>query len=106
MKTYAETKGQKPFDWNAFLTNPPEFESPDHDAATDLSSRWVTCACGNLCDAIPRLEHLEGRPQDRELAELGTMFTDNIEDANWPQARQTLAAIEARSAQLLKELQS
>lgn len=39
------------------------------------SMDWVTCACGNLCDAIPRDYSIgNGQPQDSELSHLGGAF--------------------------------
>lgn len=101
-KTYAETQGEAPIDWNKFLANPPEKDSYDHMVAADLSGEWVTCACGNQCAIIPRHEY-KGSPMDAELAKLGLDFCDDICEARWPVARATLAAIEARSAVLIRE---
>ena len=102
MKTYAETQGKKKFDWNAFLENPPERRSLRHRRATDLSGQWVTCACGNQCDIIPR--SASGTPFDNELESLGFSFHALIDDGQWDLAKNTLNLIEKRSSELIAEL--
>jgi len=102
MKTYSETKGKEPFDWNAFLENPPRRRSLRHRMAMDLSGQWVTCACGNLCDIIPRTPF--GIPLDYHLEHLGIMFYSDIKDALWERAKNTLNLIEKRSSELIAEL--
>ena len=99
MKTYSETQGKKIFDWNAFLENPPERRSLRHRRATDLSGRWVTCACGNLCDIIPRSAF--GIPFDNELEMLGIRFHALIDDGEWENAKNTLNMIEKRSQEII-----
>ena len=102
MKKYTETQGQESFDWNAFLDNPPEKGSEEHLDACDLSQDWITCACGNLCDIIPRSP--SGRPKDYRLQMFGGMFYREIKDGQWQQAKSTLLTIEKRSAELIAEL--
>jgi hypothetical protein len=102
MKTYSETKGKEAFDWNKFLKNPPEYLSNEHDIACNLAADWVTCACGNLCDIIPRSPI--GRPSDRELEILGVHFHYSIKGADFMRAKETLAKIEKRSEELIFEL--
>ena len=115
MRTYAETRGKPPFDWNAFLSL-DEFPNDELADAVTLSGQWVTCACGNLCDALPRRD--DGEPLDADLADLGWEFhstiismdahhsEDNLEGTlKWRDtARSILALIEARSVVLLKPL--
>ena len=115
MKTYAESTGNDPFDWNAFLAK-DEFTEAELIKALDLAGEWVTCACGNLCDAIPRLAN--GMPIDCELELLGCNFHEAILSMethhSWDdfeaalkkrdKARHILAMIEARSIELLKPL--
>jgi hypothetical protein len=103
MKTYAETQGQESFDWNKFLENPPKKGSPEHLDACDLAEAWITCACGNLCDIIPRCP-LRGRPIDDYLERLGISFNNNIQDARYDCAKEILAGIENRSAEIIFEL--
>jgi hypothetical protein len=102
MKNYAETQGQESFDWNKFLENPPEKGSEEHLEACDLADAWVTCACGNLCDIIPRSPL--GRPIDDYLELLGIVFNNNIQDAEYDAAKKILARIENRSAEIIFEL--
>lgn len=115
MKTFAETKGEPPFDWNAFLAK-DQFTEDEMIKALDLSGEWVTCACGNLCAALPRTP--DGEPLDCELAKLGCEFNEAIcsmeafhrwintkEIIKWrDKARGILAQIEKRSIELLKPL--
>lgn len=101
-QTYAEAEGEKPFYWNKALANPPEIDSPRHEEMTNKAADLVTCACGNQCSALPRLIH--GVPKDARLSDLGLDFSFEIEAANWPAARATLAKIEARSAELLADM--
>ena len=102
MITYAEKKGEKPFDWNKFLENPPEWGWEEHLDACDLSCQWVTCACGNQCDIIPR--YPIGSPVDEELQYMGIDFDCEIKRAKWQKAKEILAKIEKRSAELIFEL--
>ena len=113
MKTFAETKGEPPFDWNAFLAQ-DEFSNEELTDAMILAGEWVTCACGNLCLTLPR-QHA-GQPLDDDLADLGFEFDEAIRlmeaARSWDdleatlkwrdKARGILALIEARSTELLK----
>ena len=96
---YSQHKTGDVFDWNAFLA------STDHDTdawneAYEYSGSWVTCACGNQCAVLPR--DSEGEPCDKLLSKLGFDFHTAIGDEDALQARAILAAIERRSAYLLK----
>jgi hypothetical protein len=102
MKNYAETKGERAFDWNALLENPPEYLSNKHNRACDLSSEWVTCACGNLCDIIPRSPL--GCPIDEQLESLGVNFYYAVKEGDFMGAKEILAKIEKRSEELIFEL--
>jgi hypothetical protein len=102
MKNYSETKGEKSFDWNKFLENPPEYLSEEHLEACDLSCEWVTCACGNLCDIIPR--YPIGSPVDEELQYMGIDFDCEIKRADFMRAKEILAKIERRSEEIIFEL--
>lgn len=101
MKTYAESKGYKPFDWNEFL-NKENITEEEWDNSTKLAQDWVTCACGNQCDIIPRND--DGDPKDWELTTLGYAFFKHIESRRIDDAKQILKAIEKRSAYLIDEL--
>lgn len=117
MKTYAESVGEKPFNWlewlDASIAKLPS--SGDLEEKSELANGWPTCACGNLCDVLLR-DH-NGAPRDVKLRELGVVFVDLIESAytqrdfsDWDvendlkAARTTFLEIEARAAELLATL--
>ena len=103
MKTYAEQKYRKPFNWNAFLdkalTEP--VSEQEHEEVSRLSGNFITCACGNQCETIPRYN--DGTPLDDHLENLGMDFYDDICKGNYQRAKSTLSEIEKRSAFLIKE---
>lgn len=101
MKTYAESEGKEPFDWSEFL-NKENITEEEWTNAYLLSNEWVTCACGNQCDLIPRND--DGIPKDLELNLLGCFFHNHIASRRIDDAKQTLKAIEKRSAYLIDEL--
>lgn len=103
MTTYTATQQQEPFDWNKALDE--AIAEPEKADEADLLSRaasWTTCAVGSLCDKIPRSPL--GQPEDDLLWELGGQFYSEIDDRQYPAAKHTLSLIEARSAELLKNL--
>ena len=102
MRTYVESQNQKPFNWNTFIKKAIAVEVTKGEVkeATKLCQSWVTCACGNQCDAIPRNEL--GAPKDDYLQNLGMHFMYLIRDHEWIQAKDTLEEIECRSIKLLK----
>jgi hypothetical protein len=117
-KTYAESAGRPPFDWNLFLRK-KRYTEQEMEKACQLSCAWVTCAVGNLCDAIPRGRG--GIPVDARLHYLGNQFTKQINHSlqqSWLgnggspstgirlKCLKTLAAIEQRSTQLLNPTSS
>jgi len=102
MKTYSETWGKKPFDWNKFLQNPPEKGSEEHKLAIYLAGNWVTCAFGVQCSLIPR--NPEGMPYDNISKMLGEKFNLKIRGCFWPEAKDVLGKIEKRSAEIIKGL--
>jgi|SRR6478609_3074935 len=80
--SYAEKNNQPTFDWNHFLRQ-PDHTYQEISYATSLASQWVTCACGNLCEILPRIKQSEdsyrkGQPTDRYLADLGISFYEAI----------------------------
>jgi hypothetical protein len=101
-KTYAEANGAAPFDWNAFLSIGHTEE--EWEAANVLSQEWVTCACGNQCDALPRNRH--GEPLDPELFWAGNEFNSAIHERDMAEAQRILAKIEKRTGHLLAMLNS
>lgn len=113
MKTYSEAQTGKTFDWNAFL-NKETYTTQELKNAYLLSEEWVTCACGNQCEVIPRDEI--GKPLDEELANLGWRFTGFIHAMKMSHdtvnerfensrklAQATLLKIEKRSITLINE---
>lgn len=101
MKTYSESKGEEPFNWNEFL-NKENITEEEWDNAESLADSWVTCACGNQCDVIPR--DYFGEPKDWELFKLGNNFAKAIESKNINSAKEILKDIEERSAYLINEI--
>lgn len=99
-KTYAETQNEAPFDWNKALANPPDYRSEEHDRLAEKAESWTTCACGNQCAIIPRFG---ARPEDAILASLGLSFYDEVSNGEWEKSKETLQAIEARSAILIQQ---
>ena len=68
----------------------------------DVAGNWETCACGELCKALPK--DILNRPVDKELLEHGNIFSFCIKNRQWNHAKVVLEQIEKRTAQLLKEL--
>lgn len=106
-KTYAETQGATPFDWNAALNAAIEKE-PTRQKRFELeekASSWVTCACGNTCAIIPRsrYKYTNDAPVDVELLELGLWFNTSVVNQNWNKAKVILQQIELRADVLIKE---
>jgi len=92
--------------WHQVLSNPPPdiFTSDGNKRQRELgkaAGEWVTCACGNLCDAIPRINR--GAPEDFYLQRYGIQFSYAIDNQDWPKARVLLMQIETRSQFLLHE---
>lgn len=108
MKTYTETQGEKPFNWNEAIQRGIDGliveYSEEHELLIKLSQSWVTCPCGNQCDVIPRIEG--GVPEDDKLSDLGVSFSMEVEDFEWKEAKEILARIEKRSAELINEINS
>ncbi len=76
---YSQKELDEPFDWSAFLQK-TEFTPKETEDAFFLSGSWVTCACGNQCDVIPR--DFKGEPEDCALHELGMVFYRHIRGMN------------------------
>lgn len=107
MKTQPDFKVSKPdaFNWFEEIQKLPVMTLDEHVKALRRAESWTTCACGNLCDAIPRDQETK-KPLDKDLAGLGMNFIDAISyrDVEW--AYDTLTAIERRAAEILAELES
>jgi hypothetical protein len=69
------------FCWFEFLNQPKNnFSKEDLEDACALSRSWITCACGQLCDSLPRHEN-SNAPIDPILTHLGLDFMENINNA-------------------------
>jgi len=98
------------FDWFAFLDQDIESISQDHlEEANSLADNWVTCACGQLCAALPR--DRGNCPEDEKLYELGMDFAYKISEVLDTQSNivkneavEILKAIEARTTLLLEQM--
>lgn len=106
MKTYSEKMGKKTFNWFDAIEKMRSGEIKDDSKAhwnlIRWSKDWVTCACGNQDARIKRGE--DGAPIDDELRMLGLIFHGDIEWFRPNDALDILHTIEARSAELLKEI--
>jgi len=106
MTTYSEKNGRSPFNWTKFLDRAINGKATFSEklSAFHRSTSWVTCACGNQCNIIPRDEF--GAPLDSTLRELGSPFngfTDAISKEDYKKAKSLLLKIEKRSAYLIKK---
>lgn len=101
MKTYVETQNEKPFDWLEALSQ-EEIPKDEWEYLAHLSGRWVTCACGNQCDIIPRFP--DGAPIDEKLHNLGMTFHSWILRENKEEAINVLKRIEKRSKELIIQI--
>lgn len=100
MKTYAELNETEPFNWFEALNA----KDIDWVELGNKASSWVTCACGNQCDIIPR--KYNGQPADTILAALGGRdgFYGAVKNKNRIDALYYLEAIEQRSAFLINKI--
>jgi len=69
-----------------------------------LSSKWVTCACGEQDPRIPRRPELNNIPMDTELRNYGVEFCNAVYRNNPGAAAKVLGCIETRAAQILSDL--
>lgn len=98
------------FDWFAFLNQDMKLVSEDHlEEANALADNWVTCACGQLCEALPRGSG--NCPEDEKLYELGMDFAHTMSEVLHGQSNiardeavEILKAIEARTTLLLQKM--
>ncbi len=105
MKTYAESNSKPPFDWRKALQNAlaQEPEEEHYEAMMKLAADWVTCACGNQCEIIPRDN--KGAPHDLVLSNAGGNegFVRALRNRSWDDALNIIELIELRSAYLIKK---
>lgn len=103
-KTFSETVGLAPFDWRKELLAQQDGKGTKNKYwLYKRASAWITCACGNQCAIIPRID---GVPKDSLLRGLGACFYVDIIAEQWSKALTTLDQIESRAAILIaQELQ-
>lgn len=89
------------FNWYTELENAIKEEPTEQKYAElkAMSRNWVTCACGQLCKALPR--RACGGPQDQALFNYGTLFVIRILDREFGLALDTLNLIEKQTIYLL-----
>ena len=108
MKTYSELKDVAPIDWNKQLDIMISGEGDNYqgmaEQLTDRAGSWVTCACGNQCDIIPRRP--DGQPFDELLASMGDTFYLFVKGEKWQDAKDLLFQIEERSELLIRRLEA
>jgi hypothetical protein len=103
----AKKKTKRGFNWlvklNALVRRKrPLTDNEQYDLETKAGS-WPTCACGQLCQALPRISH-SATPLDKTLQRLGLSFYSRIQHSRWSDALVAFRKIEKRSAKLLKEM--
>ena len=98
MITYSERWGKGKFDWYEAL----RCDKPNWTYLTNLSSSWVTCACGNQCDIIPRSVFYIGEPKDQLLRDLGMYFTRAVKNKDVEAAVDILDRIEFRALEIME----
>lgn len=105
--TYSEQEGRPAIDWRRFLEDMIAGRESFMGwfVAMEHALDWVTCACGNQCSAIPR-DRILGCPLDTVLCNLGRDFADCIEAYDWEEANNILDEIEARSTEILREMEA
>ena len=89
------------WDWYAYLNASKEIKENFSDKAEDLSGNWTTCACGQVCDVLPK--NYDKAPTDYEANILGNDFCELIFSQDWENAKNTLDKIEARTIFLLQQ---
>lgn len=103
MLRYAESRNQPLVNWWAIIADGQRTGRESTLEEHMLSGSYVTCACGQQCDKIPRFAH-SGVPKDRVLSNLGLDFCSAIVDSEWSLAQDLLLLIEKRSSLLLEGL--
>ncbi|MGK0464816.1 hypothetical protein [Clostridium sp.] len=91
----------KKWDWYKYLDSSEAIKQKYFTDALSKSCDWVTCACGQLCNLLPKDDCKV--PKDHELANLGVDFCDLIELCEWEEAIKTLDQIEIRTKFLLEQ---
>lgn len=92
----------QPFNWLEVLGALAKGAELAPGSATTLRLRagnWPSCACGELCQALPK--GANGCPRDTLLYDLGLRFSGRVSAQDWRGARRTFKQIEERVAELL-----
>lgn len=92
------------FNWLTVLTelsDGKEITNSRYHQLSSMAGGWPTCACGQLCDALPRGQM--GEPRDSKLRYWGAQFADQVDQKKWCLALATFQKIEARTTELLIE---
>jgi hypothetical protein len=93
--------GTPEFNWLACLelcvATPP---TTHHHTLQQMSAHWPSCACGELCQSLPRFA--TGEPADATLKQLGLDFSAVIYNQHWDLALEVFKKIERRTTQLLE----
>ena len=88
---------------NLGIINPFFITDEKRIIAKRLSNNWVTCACGELCEVLPKISHSNDRPLDKILANLGIKFHISIKFNDYEEAKEIMDKIELRTSFLLKQ---
>lgn len=101
---YSVSQGKPAFNWRKWLMK-KSHTATEWKWAEDRARKWVTCACGNLCAAIPR--YADGKPKDRLLSHYGGAFGffGAVEMWDAQSALMWLDKIERRSKYLLLQME-
>lgn len=94
------------FNWLAVLKDLAAgmpLDYADHDQLMFRAMNWPTCACGQLCQALPRYSSSK-RPTDEETACLGVEFAQYIVERRWKGAITCFHEIEKRTDALLDDM--
>ena len=91
----------KNWEWYAYLDASEEIKDKYKIASYELSNEWITCACGQVCEVLPK--YISNAPKDGILFGLGVTFNNFIHENEFDEAKITLDEIEARTIFLLKQ---
>jgi hypothetical protein len=89
------------WDWYEFFKASDKRKEKYWREACNLANSWVTCACGQVCSALPKASW--GQPMDDELRQLGSSFDKHIRKRRYGEAEKILDKIESRTVLLLRE---
>ncbi len=100
--SYSAACGNAPIDWAAVLDKWGTFDLMTRALYCELASSWKHCPCAQLDRRLPRHRFFEGMPQDTHLAAAGAWFAQWLRAGELGAAREKLAFINARGAELLQ----